>query len=394
MIKVDFKTYMKELSKEGYSDKIINIKDKLKNSNYMNEWFNIKPDYELFQKIKNMSNYITSNCDVFIVIGIGGSFLGAKAVIEALTPYFNKNKPEIIFAGTSLSGSYLEELGKYIEDKNVIINVISKSGNTLEPSLSFEYLYDLMKLKYKDYQKRIIITTDKNDGMLRELANKENFYTFDIPSNIGGRYSLFTPAGLLPIAVAGIDIEELIKGAVECNIDDAFNYAIIRDLLYKNGKTVESFTIYEPKLSFFIEWLKQLFCETQGKEQKGLLAIGTLNTRDLHSLGQFFQEGNPILFETVINVEKGSTLVSKKYNKTFDEINSIVVKSVAEAHKKSTMYSNIISIDTLNAYNIGYLSFFFMVAASTGGYLLGVNPFDQPGVNAYKDLVNEKLKEL
>lgn len=393
MIKFNFNTYMPKLSTEGYNDKISKIKDELEHSNYMNEWYRLDIDQELLTNIKETSNYIRLNCDVFIVIGIGGSFLGAKSVIEALTPYFNKSKPEIIFVGTSLSGSYLEELDSYISNKDVIINVISKSGTTLEPSLAFDYLYEKMKEKYKiDYQKRIIVTTDMYDGELRELVNKEKFHSFDIPREIGGRYSVFTPVGLLPIAVAGIDIDELIKGACECDLEDAFNYAISRDLMYKNEKIVESFTIYEPKLNFFTEWLKQLFGETQGKDKKGILPISMLNTRDLHSLGQFYQDGNPIIFETVIDIVNTSKIVSKRYGKTFDQINSAAVTSVAEAHKKSDTYSNIISIDILTPYNIGYLYFFFMVAAATGGYLLNVDPFNQPGVNTYKDLIKEKLK--
>lgn len=392
MIKFDFETYMPAFQFSDYEQKISDIKNNLEKKNNMCEWYERQFDKGLLDKIKNVSKDIRENCDAFLVIGIGGSFLGAKAVIDALAPYFKHNEPEVIFVGTSISGSYLENLTDYIANKRVIINVISKSGTTLEPMITFNYLLDIMKEKYKtDYQKRIIVTTDKSEGLLRELANKEGFTAFEIPDQIGGRYSMFTPAGLLPICVAGINIDELLKGVKDCDINDAFKYAMVRDQLYKKNKLVESFAIYEPKLYFYTEWLKQLFCETQDKNQKGLFATSTVYTRDLHSLGQFFQEGNRIVFETVLMIKNTNLLVNKNYNKSFDEINIIASESVAKAHKQVDCYSNIITMDELTAYELGYLSFFFMVAAACGAYFLEVNPFDQPGVNAYKSLIKNSL---
>ena len=394
MIKFDFTCYMKELNKDDYEEKKRDIVYKLNNDTKMLDWYHLDnciPE-SLINDIIDTSKWIKENCEVFIVIGIGGSYIGSKAIIEALTPYFKKDI-EILFAGDSLSPSYLSELLEHIKNKKVIINVISKSGTTLEPSIAFDYIYDYMKNNYSadELNRRIIITTDEFDGNLRELANNEHYKSYIVPKNVGGRYSVLTPVGLLPIAVAGINIRDIIEGAASCNQEEATEYAIIRDILYKQGKSVESFTVYEPKLLSFTEWLKQLFGETQGKNNSGILPISMVNTRDLHSLGQFYQEGNKIIFETVINITNTRELILNQYNRSLDEINNIAVKSVAEAHCEAGTYSNIITLDYLNAYNLGCLIFFFEVAAASGAYLLNVNPFDQPGVNSYKELINKEL---
>jgi len=392
MVKFDFKTYMKNYDLSSYDEKIRQIEYKLNNDSDMLDWFRLKINEEELKSIIDTSNYIKNNADVFIVIGIGGSFLGAKSVIDALSPYFSKDL-EIIFAGTSLSSSYLKELINYIKDKNVIINVISKSGTTLEPNIAFDVLYEELKKKYdeSELQKRIIITTDETEGHLRELVNEHNYKSFIVPKNMGGRYSVLSPVGLLPISAAGIDIYKLLEGAKSVDIKNSFHYASLRNSLYNDGKIVESFTVYEEKLLYFTEWLKQLFGETEGKEGKGILPISLINTRDLHSLGQFLQEGNKIIFETVINVINSDDINLSKYPKSLNELNNIAVNKVALAHYEGETYSNIINIDSLTPYYIGYLIYFFEVAAATSAYLFDLYPFDQPGVSRYKELINEEI---
>lgn len=397
MLKIDFNTYLKSKNFEKYNTQVSHIKNILDNGGEMLDWYDLNKciSPKEIDKIKKVSQYIKNNCDIFIVIGIGGSFLGAKAVINALSPYFTKNKPEIIFAGTSLSECYLKELIEYIDNKKIIINVISKSGTTLEPSIAFDIIYQKMQKKYskEELKKRIIITTDPEKGILRKLAQENDYETFDVPVQIGGRYSVLTVVGLLPIAVAGYNIDELLFGAKNVSIDLAFQYAIIRDILYKENKLVELFTFYEPKLEYFVEWLKQLFGETQGKNKKGILPSSSNNTRDLHSLGQFYQDGNPIIFETIIGIETGGTLKNNLYNYVVEDINMIALKQVAYAHLKAGVESNLIIIDKINEYNIGMLIYFFELAAAIGGYLLGVNPFDQPGVTDYKKLIENELNK-
>ncbi len=397
MIKFDFTTYVKQLENiENYDSKIVDIKTKLETGTDMNDWYNLDKciSEEVLDDVIKTSEYVRKNCDVFLVIGVGGSSLGAKAVTDAFKPYFKNDSPRIIFLGSSLSSKYLEELLDYISDKDVIVNVISKSGTTFETNLYFEYIYNVLKKKYskEDLIKRIIVTTDARIGELRKLVNKENYKSFVLPSNIGGRYSVLTVVGLLPIAVMGIDVKEMLKGAKTLDKKKAFDYAIVRDILYNEGKMVESFTVYEPKLASFVEWIKQLFAETQGKDSKGILPVATQNTGDLHSLGQFYQEGSQFLFETVINIDNSTDIYIDKYNQSLDDINKLVANQVAKSHMKNTTYSNFISMDKLTPFNIGQLIYFFEVAAATGGYLLNVNPFDQPGVNEYKKLVKEELE--
>ena len=390
MLKFDFKTFMKINNDSSYEDKIHNIRKKLEKKESMLDWYDIDTTIKKaeFDKIIKVSNYVRKNTEIFLVIGIGGSYLGSKAIIDMFKPYFKKDKVEIIFAGFSLSSIYLKELLDYIKDKEVIVNVISKSGTTLETSITFNAVYELMKEKYSKtlLQKRIIITTDKKRGKLRELVNKNHFISFKVPENIGGRFSVFTAVGLLPIAVANINITRLLEGVRrgKNDIDKCFIYAIIRDILYKNGKKIESFTVYEPKLYYLTEWIKQLFGETQGKENKGLFPVSVVNSRDLHSLGQYYQQGDPIIFETVINVVNNKDIKIK--NKSLNKINNIATLKVAEAHAPHTP-SNIICMDYLNEENIGELMYFFMVSASIGAYLLNVNPFNQPGVENYKKLL-------
>ncbi len=397
MLKFDFNTFMNINGDNNYEDKIHKIREKLEKKESMLDWYDVDTTISKseFDKIEKVSNYVRKNCDVFLVIGIGGSYLGSKAIIDMFKPYFKKDKIEIIFAGFSLSSVYLKELIDYIKDKEIIINVISKSGTTLETSIAFNAIYELMKEKYSktQLQKRIIITTDKKKGKLRELVNKEHYISFKVPENIGGRYSVFTAVGLLPIAVSNINITRLLEGVRrgKKDIDKCFLYAIIRDMLYKSGRKIESFTVYEPKLYYFTEWIKQLFGETQGKDNKGIFPVSVVNSRDLHSLGQYYQQGDPIIFETVINIVNNKDI--KVSNKSLNKINNLASIKVAEAHKSHTP-SNIICIDYLNEENIGELMYFFMVSASIGAYLLDVNPFNQPGVEEYKKLLMSGMKKM
>lgn len=397
MLKFDFKTFMNVNSDDDYNDLIHEIRNKLEKKESMLDWFDVESTIsnKELDKVISVSNYIRKNADVFLVIGIGGSYLGSKAIIEMFSKYFNKDKVEILFAGFSLSSTYLKELLDYIKDKEVIVNVISKSGTTLETNVTFNAVYNLMKEKYSktSLHKRIIITTDKKKGKLRSLADKEKFISFKVPDNIGGRFSVFSPVGLLPIAVSNVNISRLLEGVKrgKKDIDKCFLYAIIRDILYKNGKKIESFTVYEPKLYYFTEWIKQLFGETQGKNNLGLFPVSVVNSRDLHSLGQYYQQGEPIIFETVINIVNNKDI--KVSNKSLNKINNLATIKVAEAHAPHTP-SNIICMDYLNEENVGELMYFFMVSAAIGAYLLDVDPFNQPGVEDYKKLLMNGIKKI
>ncbi len=396
MIRYDFKTYNK-LFVQDYSKELTKIKNIFTNPTQMMDWYDVDKciNEEELAKVITTSEYIRENYDVMVVIGIGGSYLGAKAVIDAFAPYFTSTKPEIIFAGNSLSASYHYELIEYLKDKNFIINVVSKSGNTLEPSLTFDLLLNELENKYSENEvkERIIITTDPDTGNLRKLVNENDYKSFSIPTDIGGRFSVLTAAGLLPIAVSGIDVNKLLEGARKCDKEKCYEYANIRHQLYLQGHYLESYTVYEPKLLYFTEWLKQLFAESQGKDYKGIMPISAVNTRDLHSLGQYYQEGSRIIFETVIGVDVTKDLFAKSINKTYDQINNIALESVAKAHAQDKTYSNIISLDTINEKNIGELIYFFELSAAIGGYLLKINPFNQPGVSKYKEIINKELEE-
>lgn len=401
MINFDFHKYMsKYISKDdknAYLERAQTIKTRFVSGDlhYWNKLDTFVSKQELI-KIINTSDYIRSNCDVFVVIGIGGSYMGAKAIIEALSPIYNKKGPEIIFLGNNLSSEEYYEIFEHIRDKRIIVNVISKSGGTLEISIAFSLIMDLMNEKYSGEQlkNRIIITTDPEKGALRELANKNGYLSFVIPSNVGGRFSVLTPVGLIPMAVAGINVAELLNGATDSfdRVDRAIEYAIIRDILYKKGKVIESFTVYNSKLYYFTEWLKQLFAETQGKEGKAIFPVSSVNTRDLHSLGQFLQEGNPIIFETVIGIEKDKKIALDQYDIELNSLNRIALDKVGLAHYNGNTPSNIITIDEKNEHSLGELIHFFILASISGAILLDVNPFDQPGVEEYKKLIHDELK--
>lgn len=397
MIKYDFKTYTRNyFTEEEYNEvlsKKVDIINKLKNSN-MNGWTK-EIDAATISKIKETASFIKKNFDCLVVIGIGGSFLGSYAFDKMFRKYFDDDKFEIIYAGTTLSSKHLEELIKYLRNKNFCINVISKSGTTMETSITYKLLKDALKRKYteEEVKNHIIVTTDKEKGKLREEVNEMGYTSFTIPDDIGGRYSFITPAHLLPLAV-NYNIDEIIDGYYHGKrlLDVAYEYAATRYLLYKHGKVVENFTVSEENMSYFSEWLKQLFGETEGKNGVGILPTSTVFTRDLHSLGQFIQEGNKILFETFIKVTETNNYI--EYNKEdLATINNIVIDSVIRAHSKGNVPCLEIEMDELTEENIGILIYFFQLSAAFSGYLFGVEPFNQPGVEVYKQEVRVALNK-
>ena len=367
-----------------------------------------------FEKIKKCAKRIQSNSDVLLVIGIGGSYLGARAIIEALTNSFynlqNKKTrkfPQILYVGNNLNGTYINDLIKLIQDKDFSINVISKSGTTTEPAIAFRIFRNLLEAKYgiKEAQKRIYVTTDKEKGALKQLAEEEGYETFVIPDNIGGRYSVLTPVGLLPIATAGIDIDKLMQGArfaqekyndPNLKYNDCYKYAVARNVLYKKKKTIEILACYNPKLHYMIEWWKQLFGESEGKNLKGIFPAGVEFTTDLHSLGQYIQEGERSLFETVIAVRRESSDIKLHFeddnldglnylaDKTVNYVNNKAMLGTIQAHVDGGVPNILIKIDRLDEETIGHLIYFFEKACAMSGILLGVNPFNQPGVEKYK----------
>lgn len=381
-------------SNEDYS-KVVKIKEVILKKEKMLDWIDLDTTItkQEINKIITIGNKIKEEADIFLVIGIGGSYLGSKAIIDAFTSYFKKNKPEIIFLGYNLSSNYLKEILDYIKKKNVYINVISKSGNTLETDVSFKILYNYLKENDSNYREKIIITTDKETGLLRKIADEEKITSFTIPQNIGGRFSVLTTVGLLPVLVAGIDIIELLNGAYDNQdiFEEASKFALIRNNLENKLKTVEMITFYEEKLNTFSLWYQQLFAETQGKNQEGILPIPNPNTTNLHSLGQYLQDGRKQVFETVIKIEKSTDTNLYYKNKKIDDLNNIVLEQVALAHKDGNTPSIIITIPTLTPYYLGKLIYFLELSATIGAYLLDVYPFDQPGVEKYKENVRKKL---
>ena len=394
MIKFDFNTYVdKFIDKEKYNllmSKKEEIIDKLDHSD-MTGWRD-EIDPKLVEDISNTANYIKENYDCLVVIGIGGSFLGSYAFDNMFRKYFDDDKYEIIYAGTTLSSKYLDELLNYLNNKNFCINVISKSGTTMETTITYKVLKDLLKRKYpEDYNKRIIATTDKEKGLLREETNNEGYKSFVIPDNIGGRYSFITPAHLLPLAI-NYNLNEIIDGYYHGKrlIDNAYQYAVTRKLLFDENRQVENFCVNEQNFNYFTEWLKQLFGETEGKERVGILPTSCIHTRDLHSLGQFIQDGNKIVFETYIKVKKSNNFIEYD-GRELHEISDIVESSVIRAHYKGDVPCIEINIEELTPYSIANLIYFFQLSAAFSAYLFGVEPFNQPGVEIYKEEVRESL---
>lgn len=374
----------------------------------------ISYDKDEFTRIKVAADNIRNKADVLIVIGIGGSYLGAKTVIDALSHSFynelpkeKRKGPKIYFAGHQISGTYLNDLLEMIEDQSVCLNVISKSGTTTEPAIAFRVLKNALIKKYGNEEavKRIYATTDEKSGALRALSTEEGYETFVIPANVGGRYSVLTPVGLLPIAAAGIDIDALMAGAADGveeystqNIDEnpCYQYALVRNVQYNKGKAIEVLVNYEPSMAFLAEWWMQLYGESEGKDGKGLFPTKMNNTTDLHSMGQMIQDGPRHIFETVVRVEsfeKDIVIESEKVDldglnylvgKTMSYVNDNAFKGTLEAHVDGNVPNLVITMEKKDAYHLGKLLYFFMKACGVSGYSIGVNPFDQPGVEAYK----------
>jgi len=361
---------------------------------------------------------LRSKVNTVVVVGIGGSYLGARAVISALSNIFEPTKPEILFAGNSLDENYHYDLFNYLQNRNFGIVVISKSGTTTEPAIAFRILKKMVESKYgvEEARSRIIAITDKVRGALRKLADEEGYKSFIIADDIGGRFSVLSPVGLVPIALAGFDIAKILEGAKDLNkytksdksIDDnvVIKYAAIRNLLYQRGKNIEILTSYSPKLFFLVEWWKQLYGESEGKGGKGIFPVGVINTTDLHSLGQYIQEGERMIFETVLDIKaKGAKVEIPEIEEDLDNLNYLAGKDmhyVNQMAKQGTLLAHVdggvpnikLSLSTLDEYNIGALLFFFEKACAVSGYILGVNPFDQPGVEAYKSKMFELLGKL
>jgi glucose-6-phosphate isomerase len=375
-------------------------------------WINLPNDYdkEEFVRIKKAAERIRSNSDALIVIGIGGSYLGARAAIEALSHTFHNqmgNHTEIYFAGQNMSATYLSHLFDLIKDKDISVNVISKSGTTTEPAIAFRIFRDYMEKKYgkEETRKRIYATTDREKGALKTLADEEGYETFVIPDDVGGRYSILTAVGLLPIATAGLNIDKMMEGAAAAAVkynnpdletNQSYQYAAVRNALYRKGKTIELLVNYEPSLHFVSEWWKQLFGESEGKDQKGLFPASVDFTTDLHSMGQYVQEGRRDLIETVLTVKEPKldiTIEAEESNldglnylagKTMDYVNKNAFQGTVFAHVDGGVPNLSVELDKLNEYTFGELVYFFEKACGISGLLMGVNPFDQPGVEAYK----------
>lgn len=373
-------------------------------------WLDLPLNYdrEEYDRIKIAAKKIAEQSSVLIVIGIGGSYLGARAAIEFInSPFYNSKKkdtPDIYFAGNNISSTYLKEIMEICEDKDFSVNVISKSGTTTEPAIAFRIFKEMLEKKYgKDGAKdRIYVTTDKARGTLKQLATDEGYETFVVPDDVGGRFSVLTAVGLLPIAAAGIDLDAIMEGAADARLDflstdnECYKYVIDRNILLRKGKQVEMLVTYEPRATYFIEWFKQLFGESEGKDHKGIFPSGATFSTDLHSLGQFIQSGSRNIFETVLkanSAEKEIVIGESEGDldglnflagKTMQYVNDSAYLGTVLAHTDGGVPNIVLEFDAYDAYHFGYLVYFFEKACAVSGYLLGVNPFDQPGVEAYK----------
>lgn len=374
-------------------------------------WVDLPADYgkEEFERIKAAAKKIQEKADILIVIGIGGSYLGARAAIELLrSPYYNnlkKDTPDIYFVGNNISPTYLNEILSICQGKDLCVNVISKSGTTTEPALAFRIFKKLMEDKYgkEEAKTRIFATTDKCKGTLKDLSTEEGYETFVVPDDVGGRYSVLTAVGLLPIAAAGCDIDAIMKGAQAAreayandDMNDCYKYAALRNILYRKGKAVELLVSYEPCFAMMNEWFKQLYGESEGKDHKGIFPASVIFSTDLHSMGQFIQDGSRVMFETVVDVKNAKQDLYLENDKdNLDGLNfltgqnmSVVNRKAMEgtilAHTEGGVPNLVIEVDKLDEYNFGEMVYFFEKACAISGYMLGVNPFNQPGVESYK----------
>ena len=400
-----------------YNEKVSEIHEEFQNKKDDEKeflgWLDLPTNYDKneFERIKKAAQRIQKNSEILVVIGIGGSYLGARAVIESLTHSFynleRRNTPRVLFVGNNMSPRYLLDLIDLIGDKEFSVNVISKSGTTTEPAIAFRVFREILENKYgiEEARKRIFVTTDKAKGALKTLASEEEYETFVIPDNVGGRYSVLTAVGLLPIAVAGINIDKLMSGArfakekySDSNVkyNECYQYAVVRNILYSKNKDIEILANYEPKLHFFTEWWKQLYGESEGKELKGIFPAGVDLSTDLHSMGQYIQEGRRNLFETVLNIVNTDQDINIKpdednldglnylTDKTLDFINKKAMEGTIQAHVDGDVPNVLINIENLDEEGLGELIYFFELACAMSGKILGVNPFNQPGVEKYK----------
>lgn len=416
MLKIDYsKSGIKKEQLEIIKGQMLDAKKSVEEgSNVGNDflgWVRLPENYDKkeFAEIKNAAEKIRSDSDVLVVVGIGGSYLGARAAIEMLnSSFFNslpkdkRKAPAIVYAGNNISGNYMYELMEYLEDKDFSVNVISKSGTTTEPAIAFRLLCNLLEKKYGTVDGRIYVTTDKEKGALKGFADEKGCPTFVVPDDVGGRYSVLTAVGLLPIAAAGIDIDAMMKGAYDAMKDfeseenACTEYARLRNILYRQGKTVEILANYEPRMHYVGEWWKQLFGESEGKDGMGIFPAAVDFSTDLHSLGQYIQEGRRSIFETVLTVAEPDhdvTVIHDEKNidglnflsgKTMNYVNNKAFLGTLLAHSDGDVPNIVIEIEKMDAYNFGYMVYFFEKACGISGYMLGVNPFNQPGVEAYK----------
>ena len=376
-------------------------------------WIDLPVDYdkEEFARIKAAAEKIKNSCDIFVVIGIGGSYLGARAAIEFIkSPVYNnlkKDTPDIYFAGNSISPSALADLVKICKGKDVCINVVSKSGTTTEPAVAFRVFRKLLEDKYgkEGAKERIFATTDKAKGTLKKFSDDNGYETFVVPDDVGGRFSVLTAVGLLPIAVAGIDIDKMMKGAQDARLkyssadietNDCLKYVAIRNILLRQGKSVEILAAYEPAAQMLCEWWKQLFGESEGKDGKGIYPSSVIFSTDLHSLGQYIQDGSRIMFETVLNIKKANDELIIPFDpdnvdklnflsgKDLDFVNNKAMLGTLIAHSDGNVPNIVLELEDRSEYSFGFLVYFFEYACAVSGYTLGVNPFNQPGVESYK----------
>ncbi|MBR2044459.1 MAG: glucose-6-phosphate isomerase [Clostridia bacterium] len=411
------KSFLRDNDIVGITPAIYAAHDTVNNKNGLGNdflgWVTLPTDYDKdeFVRIKKAAEKIKNDTDILIVIGIGGSYLGARAAIEFLKgPFYNNlkgNGPEIYFAGNSISGSYLNDILALCENKRVSLNIISKSGTTTEPAVAFRVLRKYLEEKYgeKEAAERIYCTTDRARGTLKALADEKGYECFVVPDDVGGRFSVLTAVGLLPIAAAGADIDALMKGAAEaakeynvCDIEknECYQYAALRNAFYRKGKAVEMLVSYEPRFTMMAEWYKQLFGESEGKDNKGIFPASVTFSTDLHSMGQYIQDGSRMLFETVVTIgDTGSDLIIEEEENNGDGLNFLAGKPMSFVNEKAfqgTVLAHtdggvpnlVINVDKADEENLGRLIYFFEKACAISGYVLGVNPFDQPGVESYK----------
>lgn len=411
------KDYIRENDIKGLESQVALAHNMIKDKNGLGNdflgWVDLPSNYdkEEFDRIKKAAQKIQNDTDILIVIGIGGSYLGARAAIEFLKgQYYNSlrdNAPEIYFAGNSISGSYLADVLKLCEGKRVSVNIISKSGTTTEPAVAFRVFRKYLEEKYGEEEaaKRIYCTTDKARGTLKQLADEKGYECFVVPDDVGGRFSVLTAVGLLPIAAAGADIDKLMEGARNASVkynnpnvyeNDCYLYAALRNAFYRKGKSVELLVSYEPRFTMMAEWFKQLFGESEGKDNKGLFPASVIFSTDLHSMGQFVQDGSRLMFETVVTFSETDKdiVIEKEDNdgdglnflsgKTLSFVNEKAFEGTVLAHNDGGVPNLVVNVDKPDEENLGELIYFFEKACAISGYMLGVNPFDQPGVESYK----------